>query len=123
MKMCNQLDELKDKFKVLSSLFDRLVYEFEEDSKGATSASQSLSRLLYMSKADRVYAEDAEKIEKFLRGIGGEWTEREGKRERREEIVVFMNFCIKYIRSIEVKILRKGGFSIECVYVKVEFYW
>ena len=74
MKMCNQLDELKDKFKVLSSLFDRLVYEFEEVSKGATSASQSLSRLLYMSKADRVYAEDAEKIEKFLRGIGGEWT-------------------------------------------------
>lgn len=57
-----------------------------------------------MSRADRVYAEDTEKVKRILGGIGGEMMEREGKRERREELVVFLNFCIKYIRSIEVKI-------------------
>ena len=81
--------------------FERYL-SYEEIRKGSMATSQSLNRLLYMSKSDRVYAEDSQKIEKYLRMIGGECAVVERK-EKREELVQFLNFCIKYIRSIEVK--------------------
>ncbi len=104
--MRNTFENLKDKLKGLMSSFDRLTYEFEEVRKGSSATSQFLSRLLYMSKADRIYAEDVGKIEGFLKGIGGDWMDQEMKRdkkEEREDFVIFINFCIKYIQSTEVK--------------------
>lgn len=105
--MYSQLDGLKDKFKSLSSLFDRLTYEFEEVSKGSAAACHSLNRLLYMSKAERVYAEYTERVGEYLRRIGGGEGSAMERKERREEFVQFMNFCIKYIRSIEVNEKRE----------------
>jgi hypothetical protein len=88
---------LRDKFKKLIPLFDRLNYECGEVNKSAAASEQTTRHLLYLNKSKRLYAEDSQRAGEFLKAFCNEYQEDKGG------IVHFMHFCIKYIESSEVK--------------------
>lgn len=104
MSKCSDLYALKDKFKLLVPLFDRLHYEAREVNKSAAASEQTTRHLLYLNKSKRLFAEESERAGEFFKRISREYEE---DKSSGSDIVYFLNFCIKYIESIDVLIIKK----------------
>lgn len=90
---------LRLKLKKLSPLVERLNYELIESMKAVDASNHSIRHLLYLNKSERVYAEDGEKVENFLKDV----TKRIGiGRDGDNDIKILIEFWIGYITSCEV---------------------
>ena len=85
-----------DKLKLLTPLFDRLQYECGEVIKAVDASEKTIKQLLYLNKSNQLHTDESERVGLFLNGISKEMQMNEA------DLVYYLNFCIRYIESIEV---------------------
>ena len=84
--------------KKLIPLFDRLIYERREVSIAAADSLHATKNLLYLSKAREMHSEDFRGVDQFLGGFGG--IDRLNCAFR--DLMILLEFCVKYIGETEV---------------------